>query len=273
MQTEDLQYAEIDGTTICFRDSGQGRPVLFLHGTSASLGVWDGVTSRLGEGYRAIAVDQRGHGRSSKPPLGYSQHDFAGDILGLVAHLGLEDVVLVGHSLGARNAIVAAAMEPERIAGVIAVDYLPFVESEVIDNLERRVLGGHRRFNGFGEIVDYLAERYPRTPRKALEARALYGYEKRGNHYLPLAEPESMKGTVDSFRTDFSDAFAGVRRPVVVIRGEKSGIVSERACRRAKELRPDFAYVTVPDCDHYIPEAAPEVVYQALLDKFPTNER
>ncbi|MEV7646922.1 alpha/beta hydrolase [Arthrobacter sp. NPDC089319] len=273
MKTAELQYADIAGTKICFRDSGQGRPVLFLHGTSASLGVWDGVMAGLGEGYRTIAVDQRGHGRSSKPERGYSQRDFARDILGLAAHLGLEDVVLVGHSLGARNAIVAAAMEPKRIAGVIAVDYLPFVEPEVIDNLEHRVLGGHREFNGFDEIVDYLAERYPRTPRKALEARALYGYEKRGKHYLPLAEPEAMRGTVDSFRTDFREAFTEVRGPVVVVRGEKSAIVSERAFLLAKELRPDFDYVTVPDCDHYIPEAAPEVVLEALLANFPPNER
>jgi 2-(acetamidomethylene)succinate hydrolase len=273
MKTSELQYADIAGTTICFRDAGNGRPVLFLHGTSASLGVWDGVMARMGEGYRVIAMDQRGHGRSSKPALGYSQEDFARDILGLLAYLDLDDVVLVGHSLGARNAIVAAAMEPERIAGIIALDYLPFVEPEVIDDLEDRVVGGHRQFNGFDDIVAYLHERYPRTPRKALESRALHGYEKRGKHYLPLAEPESMRGTVDSFRTDFRESFRDVRVPVVVIRGEKSAIASSRAFALAQELRPDFEYVTVPGCDHYIPEVAPEVVSQALLAKFPIIER
>ena len=273
MKTAELQYADIAGTAICFRDTGKGRPVLFLHGTSASLGVWDGVMAGMGEGYRAITMDQRGHGRSSKPTHSYSQDDFARDVLGLVTYLGLDDVVLVGHSLGARNAIVAAALEPERIADIIALDYLPFVEPEVIDDLENRVLGGHRQFNGFDAIVEYLSERYPRTPRKALESRALYGYEKRGEHYLPLAEPEAMRGTVDSFRTDFRKSFTDVRVPVVVIRGEKSAIASPRAFALAQELRPDFEYVTVPGCDHYIPEVAPEVVSQALLAKFPINER
>ncbi|MFD1212925.1 alpha/beta fold hydrolase [Arthrobacter sp. GCM10027362] len=272
MDTTSLQYADLDGVRLCYRDGGEGRPLLFLHGTSASLGVWDGVIGHLDGGYRTIALDQRGHGRSSKPARGYSQKDFARDILGLVSGLGLQDVVLVGHSLGARNAVVAAAAAPELFAGVVAVDYLPFVEPQVIDDLEDRVLGGYRSFGSEAEIVDYLCARYPRTPRAALQRRAAYGYQRQEDCFLPLADPGAMRGTVDSFRTDFADAFRSVRVPVAVLRGEHSGIVSARACARAQQERPDFTYVTVPDCDHYIPEAAPEAIARAISTSFPTAD-
>ncbi|MCG2622526.1 alpha/beta hydrolase [Arthrobacter sp. I2-34] len=269
MDSTSLQYAEVDGARLCFRDSGEGRPLLFLHGTSASLGVWDGVIGHLDGGYRAVALDQRGHGRSSKPAHGYSQQDFARDILGLVSSLGLKDVVLVGHSLGARNAVVAADAAPELFAGVVAVDYLPFVEPQVIDDLENRVLGGFRSFGTEAEIVDYLCARYPRTPRAALQRRAAYGYQRQEDRFLPLADPEAMRGTVDSFRTDFAEAFRSVRVPVAVLRGEHSAIVSPRAYARSQQERPDFSYITVPDCDHYIPEVAPEAIARAITTRFP----
>lgn len=272
MDATSLQYAGVDGVRLCYRDGGEGRPLLFLHGTSASLGVWDGVIGHLDRGYRTIAVDQRGHGRSSKPAHGYSQEDFARDILDLVSRLRLRDVVLVGHSLGARNAVVAAAAEPELFAGVVAVDYLPFVEPQVIDDLEDRVLGGFRSFGTEEEIVDYLCARYPRTPRAALQRRAAYGYRWQEERFLPLADPEAMRGTVDSFRTDFVEAFRSVRVPVTVLRGEHSGIVSSQAYARSQRERPDFTYVTVPDCDHYIPEIAPAAIARAIATSFPTAD-
>jgi len=268
MDATSLQYAELDGLELCFRDSGEGRPLLFLHGTSASLGVWDGVIGQLDGGYRSITLDQRGHGRSGKPAQGYTQEDFARDILGLVTSLKLQDVVLVGHSLGARNAVVAAAAQPELFAGVVAVDYLPFVEPQVIDDLEDRVLGGYRSFGTKEEIVDYLCARYPRTPRAALERRAAYGYQWQEDRFLPLAEPGAMRQTVDSFRADFLEAFRSVRVPVTVLRGADSGIVSPQAYARSRQERPDFTYITVPDCDHYIPEIAPEAITAAITTTF-----
>jgi 2-(acetamidomethylene)succinate hydrolase len=229
------------------------------------------VIGQLDGDYRTVALDQRGHGRSSKPARGYAQEDFARDILGLVSNLGLKDVILVGHSLGARNAVVAAAADPGLFAGVVAVDYLPFVEPQVINKLEERVLGGFRSFSTDDEIVDYLGARYPLTPREALQRRAVYGYQRQEDRILPLAEPEAMRGTVDSFRTDFAEAFRSIRVPVTVLRGEHSAIVSAQAYDRSQQERPDFTYVTVPDCDHYIPEVAPEAIARAIATSFATT--
>lgn len=271
MITRTMQQVKVNGLHLTYRDTGTGRPVLFLHGTSASLGVWDGVIEMLGEGYRSIALDQRGHGRSSKPENAYAQEDFAQDIVDLVSRLGLADTLLVGHSLGARNAIVAAATAPELFSGVVALDYVPFVEPEVIDELENRVLGGHRSFDTQEAIIDTLSLRYPRTPRQALERRAAYGYEHKDGQLTPCADAHALRHTVDSFRTDFVEAFKTVQLPVVVLRGEHSNIVTREAYQLAKELRPDFNYITLPDCDHYIPEICPSRVAETISAYFPKN--
>lgn len=269
MITHTLQQVELNGLHFTYRDTGTGRPVLLLHGTSASLGVWDAVIEELGEGYRSIALDQRGHGRSAKPADAYAQTDFARDIVDLVSRLGLSNTILVGHSLGARNAIVAAATAPELFSGVVALDYVPFVEPEVIDELEHRVLGGHRPFGTREEIVDALCARYPLTPRGALERRAAYGYESKDGRLVPCADANALRGTVDSFRTDFADSFEAVQLPVAVVRGEHSRIVTPAAYQRAQELRPDFNYVTVRGCDHYIPEITPFQVAETITTYFP----
>ncbi|MDQ2625341.1 MAG: alpha/beta hydrolase, partial [Actinomycetota bacterium] len=82
------------------RSAGQGELVLLLHGITAGAAVWDPVLSELARGYRVVAVDQRGHGRSDKPERGYGPDDYVADVGALLDALGPACAV-VGHSLGA----------------------------------------------------------------------------------------------------------------------------------------------------------------------------
>ena len=255
-----LRHIRAGEVELCLRDRGSGQAVVLLHGTTANLGVWDAVVDRLGDGVRTIAVDQRGHGRSSKPATGYRAADYCGDIIALLQALGSGPAVLVGHSLGARNAVVAGALRPDLVAGVVAVDYTPFIEPEVLDELETRVRGGDRAFASEAEIEEYLRTRYPLMPADAIRRRTIYGYSRQGEVFRPLADPSAMVSTVNGLREDFDGAVRKIRVPVTLVRGEHSRIVSERAFAATRELRPDFRAVTTPDADHYVPEEAPDAV-------------
>lgn len=255
-----LRHIRAGEVELCLRDRGTGPVVVLLHGTTANLGVWDAVVDRLGDGVRTIAVDQRGHGRSSKPASGYGAAEYCGDVTALLEALECGPVVLAGHSLGARNSVVVGARRPDLVAGVVAVDYTPFVEPEVLDELETRVRGGDRTFASTDEIEEYLQARYPLMPADAVRRRTVYGYVREGEVHRPLAAPEAMVGTVEGLRTDFDDAVRDIKVPVTLIRGEHSRIVSERAFAATVELRPDFRTVTVPGADHYVPEEAPDTV-------------
>jgi non-heme chloroperoxidase len=90
-----------DGTRIFYKDWGSGQPVIFSHGWPLNADAWDAQVALVaGHGYRAIAHDRRGHGRSSQPWNGNDLDTYADDLAGLVEALDLRDVVLVGHSTG-----------------------------------------------------------------------------------------------------------------------------------------------------------------------------
>jgi non-heme chloroperoxidase len=90
-----------DGTEIYYKDWGKGQPIVFSHGWPLSADDWDSQTFHLAEhGYRCIAHDRRGHGRSSQPWNGNDMDTYADDLAALVEALDLEDVIHVGHSTG-----------------------------------------------------------------------------------------------------------------------------------------------------------------------------
>jgi non-heme chloroperoxidase len=90
-----------DGTRIFYKDWGSGQPVVFSHGWPLNADVWDDqMLFVASKGYRAIAHDRRGHGRSSQPWNGNDMDTYADDLAALIDALDLRDAVLVGHSTG-----------------------------------------------------------------------------------------------------------------------------------------------------------------------------
>ena len=95
-----------DGTALFVRDRGQGAPVLFVHSWALSSAMWDyQVTPLLGQGYRCIAYDRRGHGRSDEPAQGYDFDTLADDLATIIDTLDLDSITLVGHSMGCSEII------------------------------------------------------------------------------------------------------------------------------------------------------------------------
>ncbi len=97
--------------------------LLLIHGLASNARMWDGVGAELARrGYRSIAVDLRGHGRSSKPDDGYDFATICADLCALLDHLGEPDAVFVGQSWGGNVVVHAGHAHPDRVVGVVAVD-------------------------------------------------------------------------------------------------------------------------------------------------------
>jgi non-heme chloroperoxidase len=95
------RIAAKDGTEIYYKDWGTGRPVVFSHGWTLSADAWENQMVFLAQyGYRTIAHDRRGHGRSSQPSDGNEMDTYADDLATLIEELDLRDAVPIGHSTG-----------------------------------------------------------------------------------------------------------------------------------------------------------------------------
>jgi 2-(acetamidomethylene)succinate hydrolase len=224
--------------------------------------VFEPMAELLASRFRIVSIDQRGHGRAPKPRNGYSGEDYARDI----ARLAEERTLLIGHSLGARNALVAGHRYPEKVAAVVAIDFTPFIEAEVFDALDERVNGGSRDFASLDEVRAYLRSRYPRLPDDAVQRRAQHGYERVKGKWRPLAAPAAMRATCDGLREDLAPTLKAISVPTLLLRGADSKLVSRAAWEKTKALRPDLRAQEIAGADHYVPEEQPAAVAAAVLD-------
>src|SRR5690349_1564631 len=117
--TSDQGYIENDGARIWYAAYGSGRPVILLHGGLGHSGNWGyQVPALAGNGYRAVVIDSRGHGRSTRDARPYTYELMASDVLAVMDTLRIKRAGLVGWSDGACIAMVLGSMAPKRVAGV-----------------------------------------------------------------------------------------------------------------------------------------------------------
>ena len=128
MATPDLHSITVDrDVTLATYDwtepDAAGTPFVLVHGLASNARLWDGVARHLaGRGHRVVAIDQRGHGQSSKPDGGYDMGTVADDLCRVVEHLGWDRPVVVGQSWGGNVVIELAACQPGLTTGVACVD-------------------------------------------------------------------------------------------------------------------------------------------------------
>ena len=119
-----------------------GMPIIFLHGVTDSSHSWSSTTPFLSGDYRTYALDQRGHGDSERPLFGYSMAQFAEDVIAFMDKLGIEQAVIVGHSMGSFIAHQVASVYPQRVSHLVLVGSAPTsVRNELVTFLWDEIIG------------------------------------------------------------------------------------------------------------------------------------
>ncbi|ESN47419.1 alpha/beta fold hydrolase [Enterobacter sp. MGH 16] len=219
-----------DGTQIYYKDCGAGKPVLFSHGWPLDGDMWDSQLNYLAErGFRAIAFDRRGFGRSDQPWNGYDYDTFASDINDLITTLDLQDVTLVGFSMGGGDVTrYINNYGSARVAGLALLgavtpifgksDSFPQgVDQSVFDGIRDGMRKDRAQF-----ISDFATPFYGTNAGQTVSAGAL-------TQTLNIALLASLKGTIDCVtafgETDFRPDMAKIDVPTLVIHGSNDQIV------------------------------------------------
>lgn len=223
-------FTAADGTEIYYKDWGTGKPVLFSHGWPLDADMWDSQLNFLAErGYRAIAFDRRGFGRSDQPWTGYDYDTFASDINDLIAKLDLREVTLVGFSMGGGDvARYIGQYGTERVAGLVllgavtpifgkADDYAQGVDRSVFAGIKEGLRKDRAQF-----ISDFSTPFYGLNAGQTVSEGAL-------TQTLNIALLASLKGTLDCVtafsETDFRQDMSKITVPTLVIHGSNDQIV------------------------------------------------
>ncbi len=117
-------------TTIRFNDTGQGNPIVLLHGFMESLDVWDELAEELSKQFRVIAIDLPGHGKSGILEQVHSMELMADVVREVIEYLRLKKVVLVGHSMGGYVALEFLRSFPQYLAGLVLLHSTPMADTE-----------------------------------------------------------------------------------------------------------------------------------------------
>ncbi|MCZ4061389.1 alpha/beta hydrolase [Pantoea sp. LMR881] len=245
-----------DGTQIYFKDWGTGKPVLFSHGWPLDADMWDSQMNFLAErGYRAIAFDRRGFGRSDQPWTGYDYDTFASDINELINHLDLQDVTLVGFSMGGGDvARYIGRYGSERIAALVLLGAVTPVFGKISDypqGIDLSVFAGIR--DGLSKdraqfISDFNATFYGTNAGQVVSEGVL-------TQTLNIALLASLKGTLDCVtafsETDFRADMAKIDVPTLVIHGSNDQVVPfESTGKMAAEMIADAELKVYDNAPH-----------------------
>lgn len=224
-----------DGTTIFYKDWGAktAQPIVFHHGWPLSADDWDAqMLFFLGEGYRVIAHDRRGHGRSSQTDIGNEMDTYAADVDALAAHLGLKNAIHVGHSTGGGEVAryVAQYGGNGRVAKAALLGAVPPIMLKTAANPGGLPL---EVFDGFRTAL--LANRAQFF--RDIPAGPFYGFNRPGatvsqgviDNWWRQGMMGGAKAHYDCIKafseTDFTDDLKKIEVPTLVMHGEDDQIV------------------------------------------------
>ena len=220
-----------DGTEIFYKDWGKGQPIVFHHGWPLSADDWDGqMMFFLQRGYRVIAHDRRGHGRSTQTDTGNEMDTYAADVAELATALDLREAVHIGHSTGGGEvARYVARHGAGRVAKAALISAVPPIMLKSENNpggTPIEVFDEIRRSTGFNRAQFYVDFTMP-----------FYGYNRPGatpiegirRNWWRQAMMGGVKAQYDCIKafseTDFTDDLKTIEVPTLVLHGEDDQVV------------------------------------------------
>ncbi|MUL74764.1 alpha/beta fold hydrolase [Mycolicibacterium sp. CBMA 226] len=265
-----------DGVEIFYKDWGSGQPVVFSHGWPLSSDDWDTqMLFFLQHGYRVIAHDRRGHGRSTQVGHGHDMDHYADDLAAVVDHLDLTDALHVGHSTGGGEVVRYLSRHgQERAAKAVLISSVPplmvktdanpgGVPKQVFDDLQAQVAA-----NRSGLYRDFAAGPFFGFNRPGVEPSEaiIQNWWRQG---MMGGAKDHYDGIVAFSQTDFTDDLKKTTVPTLVMHGDDDQVVPyENSGLLSANLLPNGSLKTYSGFPHGMPTTHASTINADLLEFF-----
>jgi haloacetate dehalogenase len=269
----------VNGIKMHYVESGEGWPVLLLHGFPETWYTWRNQIPELAKQYRVIAPDLRGYGATEKAATGYDKATMARDILELMHALGVERAAVIGHDRGARVGLRFAKNYPEAVSHFAALDNIP--TRTIFERMNATVARSHWffLFNAVHDLPEALV-----TGKEEMWLRFIFSSwchnpdllsdEDIAVYVKAYSSPGALRGAFSDYRAanvdveqDKADEDRRIEMPTLILWGEE--FAAGGKLWDFREVWADYAtrpqFVSVPSCGHLPQEEKPQIVTDALL--------
>ncbi|WP_330349158.1 alpha/beta fold hydrolase [Streptomyces sp. NBC_00582] len=245
--------------------------VLLLHGLMGRASHWASTARWLSERHRAVALDQRGHGQSEKPPeAAFTREAYVEDAEAALEQLGLAPAVLVGHAMGALTAWQLAAKRPDLVRGVIICD----MRASALGSASQREWADWFKswplpFATLADVRKWFGEDDPWVERPNPSRGEFYAevMQESPDGWRPVFEPEQMLKSRETWVYDAHwEELTQVRCPALVVRG-LDGELGRAEAQEMVRVLPHGEYAEVADAGHLVHYDQPEA-WRAAIEPF-----
>lgn len=234
--------------------------IIFLHGGGLHAHTFDLAGNLLRRHARCIGLDLRGHGESEPSPAWYGSEETADDISSAVEQLRLDQVVLVGHSMGGIGAITWAARRPPQLAGLVIVDVGPELKNETTASINDSITS-RPTFADLEEVEAYVGggasaiDSMAANLRWGDDGRLAFKYDDTqfSEHRIRLAEGDVMR-----------DLARRIDCPTTILRGARSKVLSDEAAAEFADVIPGATWRRVEEAGHTIQSSNPLALAAAV---------
>lgn len=264
----------VDGVQLSlrYRDwGGSGAPALALHGFALNAHSWDEVAPPLNDILRVVAIDQRGHGLSDRAAelADYSREHMVADIGAVIAGLGLDRTVLMGHSMGGMNAMSFAAGHPDEVRALVLVDVGPEVSVDGANEVKRFVAGPYE-LESLDAWVDHTHQYYPWRSKERIRARLKVSLtETEGGAFAKQYDArfrDADFGGVRAAKNELWQVAKTLRCPSLLLHGVKSPVLTAEDAQAFADAVDVVRLVHVEEAGHSVAGDQPEAFVAAVRD-------
>jgi pimeloyl-ACP methyl ester carboxylesterase len=270
--SNDLRVLPVDGSELTYRVSGDGPPVLLIHGAFGVLEVWGDVQDALATTHQVISYDRRGHGRSPNGTSDMRVH--ARDVAGLIEHVATEPAIVVGWSGGAAVAMELIRTRPEKVKAAVLI--------EPVFHLPRQ-----KPLRSIRLLLTFKRDSMRGRNREAAKTMAHFAFARRsgGNGWDELddRQREWFLGDAEGLSTEFKvlerfntsadhisgREIAGWSVPMTYLLGEDSATWVRAIHDALTKAAPQIRTVRVPGACHLMPLQQPEAVAEVVRSAVP----